>query len=84
MYEQLPWESVCWTALTVIWIKLYDNIYNKITSDWQKILSEVGEEIRMEYGIPIVNKRISITPIALIGGSACKSPEDFVTDRQNS
>ena len=32
----------------------------------------------MEFGIPIVNKRISVTPIALIGGSACKCPEDFV------
>ena len=31
-----------------------------------------------EFGIPIVNKRISVTPIALIGGSACKKPEDFV------
>ena len=33
----------------------------------------------MEFGIPIVNKRISITPIALIGGAACKTSEDFVT-----
>ena len=32
-----------------------------------------------ELGIPIVNKRISVTPIALIGGSACKKPEDYVT-----
>ena len=32
-----------------------------------------------EYGIPIVNKRISVTPIALIGGAACKTKEDFVT-----
>ena len=31
------------------------------------------------YGIPIVNKRISATPIALVGGNACKKPEDFVT-----
>ena len=33
----------------------------------------------MNYGIPIVNKRISVTPIALVGGAACKTPEDFVT-----
>lgn len=26
-----------------------------------------------------MNKRISVTPIALVGGAACKSPEDFVT-----
>ena len=57
--------------------KVCDNIYNKITS-MAKDLVKVGEEISMEYGIPIVNKRISITPAALIGGSACKSPEDFV------
>lgn len=41
-------------------------------------LVKTGEEISEELGIPIVNKRISVTPIALIGGSACKSPEDFV------
>ena len=40
---------------------------------------KTGEEIEQEFGIPIVNKRISITPVALIGGAACKSPEDFVT-----
>ena len=38
-----------------------------------------GKEIESEYGIPIVNKRISVTPIALLGGDACKDPEDFVT-----
>ena len=38
-----------------------------------------GKHIEREFGIPIVNKRISITPIALIGGAACKCPEDFVT-----
>ena len=38
-----------------------------------------GEAIEREYGIPIVNKRISVTPIALVGGNACKKPGDFVT-----
>ena len=38
-----------------------------------KNLVETGEEISKEYGIPVVNKRISVTPIALIGGAACKS-----------
>ncbi|MDY3774303.1 MAG: PFL family protein [Eubacterium sp.] len=57
--------------------KLCENIYHKITT-MAKDLVSVGEEISMEYGIPIVNKRISITPASLIGGSACKSPEDFV------
>ena len=40
---------------------------------------KTGDEISGEYGIPVVNKRISVTPIALVGGAACKAPEDFVT-----
>ena len=32
-----------------------------------------------EFGIPIVNKRISVTPIALVGGAACQTSEDFAT-----
>ena len=40
---------------------------------------KVGKEIENKYCIPIVNKRISITPISLIGASACKTPEDYVT-----
>ena len=45
-----------------------------------KDLVSVGQEIEKEFGIPIVNKRISVTPIALVGGAACKTPEDFVND----
>ncbi len=41
-------------------------------------LKETGDEIGAEFGVPIVNKRISVTPIALIGGSACSSGQDFV------
>ena len=55
-----------------------NKIYEKITR-MAKDLVKTGEEISAEYGIPIVNKRISVTPIALVGGAACKSPEDFVT-----
>ena len=40
---------------------------------------KVGKEIENKYCITIVNKRISITPISLIGASACKTPEDYVT-----
>lgn len=58
--------------------RLNEKIYNKITTR-AKDLVETGEKISMEFGIPIVNKRISVTPIALIGGAACKTPEDFVT-----
>ncbi len=58
--------------------KLNQKIYNKITTV-AKDLVAVGQEIENNYCIPIVNKRISVTPIALVGGAACKSPEDFVT-----
>ena len=57
--------------------KLCDNIYNKITNV-AKNLVKVGDDISRDFGVPIVNKRISVTPIALIGGSACKSVSDFV------
>ena len=53
-------------------------VYEKITT-MAKDLVKTGEDISREYGIPIVNKRISITPMALVGGAACKTPEDFVT-----
>ena len=52
-------------------------IYKKIT-ETAKDLVAVGNEIEKEFGIPIVNKRISVTPIALVGGAACHSPADFV------
>ena len=58
--------------------RLNRNIYDRITT-LAKDLVKVGNEIEREYGIPVVNKRISVTPIALIGGSACRCPEDFVT-----
>ena len=58
--------------------KLRNRIYEKITKKAKNLVS-VGRAIEMEYGIPIVNKRISVTPIALVGGNACKSPEDFLT-----
>lgn len=57
--------------------KLCKNIYDKITNT-AKDLVRVGDEISKDFGVPIVNKRISVTPIALVGGSACKTKEDFV------
>lgn len=57
--------------------KLCEKIYKKITT-LAKNLVATGEDISREFGVPIVNKRISVTPAALIGGSACKTPEDFV------
>ena len=58
--------------------QLNANIYRKITTVARDLVA-VGQEIESKYCIPIVNKRISVTPIALVGASACKSPEDFVT-----
>lgn len=57
---------------------LNKNIYEKITTV-AKDLVRVGKEIENKYCIPIVNKRISITPISLVGATACKTPEDYVT-----
>ena len=57
---------------------LNENIYRKITTV-AKDLVATGQQIEREYGIPIVNKRISITPIAFVGGKACKCPEDYVS-----
>ena len=54
-----------------------DKIYNKITR-YAKDLVKTGDDISKEFGIPIVNKRVSITPISLVGGAACKSPKDYV------
>ncbi len=57
---------------------LNEKIYNKIY-EAAKDLVQIGDDIGKEFGIPIVNKRISVTPIALIGGTACKTSSDFVT-----
>jgi len=53
-------------------------IYQKITAYAKKLVS-TGEDIAKEYGVPIVNKRISVTPVSLVGASCCKSKEDYVT-----
>ncbi len=53
--------------------KIHDKIYESA-----KDLVKTGEKIAKEYGVPIVNKRISVTPIALVGGACCNDPDDFV------
>ncbi|MBR3645465.1 MAG: PFL family protein [Lachnospiraceae bacterium] len=58
--------------------KLNENIYNN-SKRLACNLVQTGEDISNELGVPIVNKRISVTPIALVGGSACKTPDDYVT-----
>ena len=57
--------------------RLCDNIYDKITKRAKNLVA-TGKEIELEFGIPIVNKRISVTPVALVGANAAKSPEDYV------
>ncbi len=61
--------------------ELNNNIYNNITTLANDLVG-TEEEIAKKFGVPIVNKRISITPISLVGGSACKTPEDYVTIAQ--
>ena len=57
--------------------KLKVNIYDKITGTANDLVA-VEKEIEEQYGIPIVNKRISVTPVSLVGSAACRTPEDYV------
>lgn len=57
--------------------KTCKNIQNKIRM-YASNLVQTGEEISREYGIPIVNKRVSVTPISLVGAACCKTPGDYV------
>ena len=51
--------------------KFNENIYKKITT-YAKDLVKVGDEIAKQFGVPVVNKRISVTPIA-IAAAGCKT-----------
>jgi uncharacterized protein (UPF0210 family) len=55
--------------------RLCDKIYDKITRRAEHLVS-VGQGIEKEYGVPIVNKRVSVTPVSLIGGSL--SPDGYL------
>ena len=55
--------------------KLTSKVYDKVTKKAVNLV-KVGEQIEAEYGIPIINKRISVTPVSLIGQG--HSPSDFV------
>ncbi|MBO6168323.1 MAG: PFL family protein [Kiritimatiellae bacterium] len=54
-----------------------DKIYEKLLR-FAGNLVKTGDEIGREFGVPVINKRISITPAALVGASCCKKPGDFV------
>ena len=56
---------------------LCENIYNKILRYAGELVA-TGEAIERDFGVPIVNKRVAVTPIALVGGCACTTPADFV------
>ncbi len=52
-----------------------DKIYDKITRTAERLV-KTGEDIEKTYGIPIVNKRVSVTPLSLVGGAM--TPEGYV------
>lgn len=54
-----------------------DKIRRKISEKAQHLV-KTGEDISHEIGIPIVNKRVSITPISLVGGACCRTTDDYV------
>ncbi len=53
------------------------NIYQKITKTAENLI-KIGEEIETEYAIPIINKRISVTPIAIVASPSARSIDDYV------
>ena len=54
-----------------------ERVYEKLTRLGRDLV-KTGDDISREFGVPIVNKRISITPAAIVGSSCCRSPKDFV------
>ena len=57
--------------------KTCDKIYAKLTR-LAKDLVKTGDDIGREFGVPVVNKRVSITPAAIVGSACCRKPSDFV------
>lgn len=56
--------------------KACDKVYDKIMCKAEKLV-QTGEDIEKQYGIPIINKRISVTPIAMVAAATGKSPVKF-------
>lgn len=52
------------------------NVYDKICTKAEKLV-ETGEQIEREYGIPIINKRVSVTPIAILAGISGGDPVKY-------
>lgn len=55
--------------------KCADKLYDKITRQAEKLVS-TGDQIGREFGVPIINKRVSVTPISIVG-AACEA-SDYV------
>ena len=64
-----------WDCVSEDTDRLCDKIYDKITKKAEHLV-RTGADIEKMYGIPIVNKRVSVTPVSLIGGSA--SPDGYL------
>ncbi len=64
-----------WDCVSEDTDRLCEKIYDKITTKAARLV-QTGNEIEKMYGIPIVNKRVSVTPVSLIGGAA--SPEGYL------
>ena len=64
-----------WDCVSEDTDRLCTKIYDKITRQAERLVS-VGCAIEKKYGIPIVNKRVSVTPVSLIGGDA--TPEGYL------
>ena len=64
-----------WDSVSEDVDRLCDKIYDKITTRAEHLV-KTGNDIEKMYGIPIVNKRVSVTPISLVGGAA--SPEGYL------
>ena len=56
--------------------KACDKVYDKIMRKAENLV-KTGEDIEKQYGIPIVNKRISVTPIAMVSAACKGSPVKF-------
>ena len=64
--------------------KACDKVYDKITRKAEKLV-ETGEKIEKEYGIPIINKRIAVTPIAMLAAACPKeNPVKFAMALQRA
>ena len=64
-----------WDCVSEDTDRLCTRIYDKITTRAEHLVA-TGNDIEKMYGIPIVNKRVSVTPISLVGGTA--SPEGYL------